>query len=151
MWPMLAGLYPFLGDVPLGFFVARDGSRSVPWKAQLPSGLVLAQELRGLDSVPVAVLYGPNTASSGEAVAVAFMGRPNTRSFGSSTAGLANANENIRLADGAMVYVMHAIDADRRGIVYGKQLDPDERITESESGGGTLQAALTWLHRACGR
>ena len=151
MWPMLAGLHPFLGDVPLGFFVARDGSRSVPWKAQLPSGFVLAQELRGLDSVPVAVLYGPNTASSGEAVAVAFMGRPNTRSLGSSTAGLANANENLRLADGATVYIMHALDADRRGTVYGKHLEPEDRITASGGGDATLQAALTWLHRACGR
>ena len=53
MWPMLAGLNPFLGDHDLGFFVSRDGSRSAAWKARLPSGFSLARDLRGLDSVPV--------------------------------------------------------------------------------------------------
>ena len=152
MWPMLAGLNPFLGDSPLGFFVARDGSRSAPWKARLPNGFSLARELRGLDSTPVAVLYGPNTASSGEAVAVAFVGRPNTRTFGSSTAGLANGNENIRLADGVTMLVMHALDADRHGTVYGNHVEPDERIGVSNAGGdATLQAAVTWLSRTCNR
>ena len=150
MWPMLAGLNPLLGDGPLGFFVARDGSRSTPWNARLPTGYSLAQQLRGLDSVPVAVLYGPNTGSSGEAVAIAFVNRPNTRSFGLSTAGFANANENLRLADGATVYVMHALDADRLGKVYGKQLEPDERIGASGGGDMTLQAASAWLQGVCG-
>ena len=152
MWPMLAGLNPFLGDGDLGFFVARDDSRSAPWKARLPNGFSLARDLRRLDSVPVAVLLGPNTASSGEAVAVAFIGRPNTRTFGSSTAGLANGNENLRLADGATMFIMHALDADRHGTVYGKHLDPDERIGGSDVGGDApLQAAIVWLHSTCGR
>ncbi len=150
MWPMLGGLHPFLGDGDLGFFVARDGTRSAPWKARVPNGLTLTPELRGLGSAPVAVLYGPYTASSGEAVAVAFVGRPNTRSFGTSTGGLANGNENLRLADGATMLVMHSLDADRRGKVYGKHVEPDERIDgSSASGGTTLQAAVAWLKGAC--
>jgi len=152
MWPMLAGLHPFLGDGALGFFVARDGSRSVPWKARLPNGVSLVDELRGLNALPVAVLYGPNTASSGEAVAVAFIGRQNTRTFGVSTAGFANGNENLRLADGATMLVMHALDADRHGTVYGTHVEPDERIDVSDAGGdATLRAAMTWLNRTCSR
>jgi len=152
MWPMLAGLNPFLGDGNLGFFVARDGSRSAPWKARLPNGFSLARDLRGLDSVPVAVLLGPNTASSGEAVAIAFIGRPNTRTFGASTAGLANGNENLRLADGATMLIMHALDADRHGTIYGKHVAPDERLGGSDAGGDApLQAAVAWLNGTCRR
>lgn len=150
MWPMLGGLNPFLGDGDLGAFVARDGTRSAPWRARLPSGVTVVPALRALDTAPVAVLYGPYTASSGEAVALAFVGRPNTRSFGTSTAGLANGNENLRLADGATMLVMHSLDADRRGKVYGKHVEPDERIDgSSASGGATLQAAVAWLKGAC--
>lgn len=152
MWPMLAGLNPLLGDGNLGFFVARDGSRSAPWKARLPSNFTLARDLQGLDSVPVAVLLGPNTASSGEAVAIAFVGRRNTRTFGARTAGLANGNENLRLADGATMFIMHALDADRQGTVYGKHVEPDERIGGSVAGGDApLNAAIAWLNGACHR
>lgn len=75
---MLAGLKPFLGDAPLGYFVTTSGEKSRPWKETLPiDHQDMAQP--DLSTIPVAVLIGPHTASSGEAVAIAFKGRPNTR------------------------------------------------------------------------
>ena len=51
----------------------------------------------------VAVLTGPHTASSGEAVAIAFRGRPHTRSFGATTAGATTSPNSYRLTDGATI------------------------------------------------
>ena len=75
MWPMLAGLKPFLGDEPLGMFVSWETS-SPPWKAGQLGGVDPPTSLRALEQAWVAVLTGPRTSSSGEAVTIAFKGRP---------------------------------------------------------------------------
>ena len=102
MWPMLAGLKPFLGSVGLGTFESPTGS-SAPWIAGQGVGLEPPKALAVLESSWVAVLTGPRTASSGEAVTIAFRGRPRTRSFGQPTAGLSTSNETFPLPDGAMI------------------------------------------------
>jgi len=157
MWPMLAGLKPFLGDEPLGTFVSRE-STSPPWKAGTAVGVEPAASLRALEQAWVAVLTGPRTASSGEAVTIAFKGRPRTRSFGQPTTGLSSGNETFPLPDGAMVLLTTAIEADRTGKQYGEKVDPDEIVPappgsappSSSSDDGTVAAATAWLKRSCG-
>ena len=114
MWPMLAGLKPFLGDEPLGTFVSRENT-SPPWRAGQAVAVEPPAGLRGLEQAWVAVLTGPRTASSGEAVTIAFKGRPHTRSFGQPTNGLSSANGTFPLPDGAMILLTTAIEADRTG------------------------------------
>lgn len=100
---------------------------------------ILAGDVAGIDAKPpkslsplvsawVAVLTGPRTASSGEAVAIAFRGRPDTRSFGLPTAGLSTANGTFPLPDGSMLLLTAAVDADRTGRKYRDKVDPDETI-----------------------
>ena len=156
MWPMLAGLKPFLGDQPLGTFVGRD-STSPPWKAGDSVAVTPPVSLRGLEQAWVAVLTGPRTASSGEAVAISFKGRPRTRSFGQPTAGLSSANETFPLPDGAMILLTVSIEADRTGKQYGEKVDPDEVIPAtpgnvaplSRTDDATIAAAKSWLMRSC--
>ena len=106
----------------------------------------------------VAVLTGPRTASSGEAVAISFKGRPRTRSFGQPTIGLSSANGTFPLPDGAMILLTTAIEADRTGKQYGEKVDPDEIVPAPAASAppansiddATMAAAIAWLRRSCG-
>ena len=157
MWPMLAGLKPFLGNEPLGTFVSRE-STSPPWRAGQAVGVEPPEALRVLEQAWVAVLTGPRTASSGEAVTIAFKGRPRTRSFGQPTNGLSSANGNFPLPDGAMILLTTAIEADRTGKQYGEKVDPDEIVPAPAAGAppataaddATMAVATAWLKRSCG-
>lgn len=152
MWPMLAGLKPFLGEAGLGSFVSPTGAGPM-WIAGQGVGADPPPALRALESAWVVVLTGPRTASSGEAVTIAFRERPHTRSFGLPTAGLSSSNHTYPLPDGAMILLTTAIDADRSGRRYGNTIDPDELV---ENGGNataidaTLLAATKWLKESSG-
>ena len=148
VWPMLAALKPLLGDAVLGTFEGPRGS-GTKWIAGSGVGADPPTSLKALQSAWVAVLTGPKTASSGEAIAVAFRGRPNTRSFGLPTAGLSTANRTFPLPDGDMIVLTTSVAVDRTGRRYGDKINPDERI---EAGGSTaavidatLDAAIKWL------
>ncbi|HJZ76591.1 MAG TPA: S41 family peptidase [Vicinamibacterales bacterium] len=149
MWPMLAGLKPFLGTVGLGTFESAEGS-SAPWIAGQGVDIEPPPALAVLESSWVAVLTGPRTASSGEAVAIAFRGRPRTRSFGQPTAGLSTANGTFPLPDGAMILLTTAVDADRTGRRYGDKIAPDEPVDAAGTDDTTLSAALQWLKQSSG-
>ena len=82
MWPMLLGLEPLLDGPTVGWFVDRAGGRSRwsvdPDAARIDDAVVAdgcrVHVRRRRDDCRIAVLAGPGTASSGEAVAVAFQG-----------------------------------------------------------------------------
>ena len=150
MWPMLAGLKPFLGSAGLGTFESPTGS-SPKWVAGQSVGVEPPPALGVLENAWVAVLTGPRTASSGEAVTIAFRGRPHTRSFGLPTAGLSTANGTFPLPDGAMILLTTAVEADRTGRKYGDKIDPDERVEAGTTAAGdaALAAATQWLGQRC--
>ncbi len=152
MWPMLAGIGPILGEGQVGAFVSPDGepvswtyAEGQAWEGDsLQSAVVGAAYELGHPSPPVAVLTGPRTSSSGEAIAVAFRGRPNTRSFGLATMGLSTANESYELSDGAWIFLAVSVFADRSGQLYGGTITPDEVVGKEEEE-LTLQTAVDWL------
>ena len=147
MWPMLGGLRPFLGEGGLGSFVSAQGS-SPPWHARDQVDIAPPLVLAPLESAYVAVLTGPRTGSSGEAVAIAFRGRARTRSFGGATAGLSTANRNFQLPDGSMLLITVSVDADRNGTRYGAGIEPDERIAPAigtDRPDPQLARAVQWL------
>ncbi len=132
MWPMLAGLFPLLGEASPGAFTDREG-KVTPWKIRGARECDLSQ-------APVAVLIGPRTASSGEMTAIAFIDRPNTRFFGQPSAGLATGNRPIFLPDGARVALTTTRVQDRSGRTL-EQVKPDE----AADGEAALEAATRWL------
>lgn len=145
MWPMLAGLRPLLGEAPLGSFVTGSGRGSM-WSARRAYNLPLEPALARLDSAHVAVLTGPRTASSGEAVTISFIGRPRTRSFGLPTAGLSTANNTFPLPDSSMIVLTVSVEADRNGVRYGGKINPDESVpVDSTAGDVQLSRAVAWL------
>ncbi|MEN5040050.1 S41 family peptidase [Stenotrophomonas sp. TWI1149] len=154
MWPMLLGLAPLLeeadGEAPrIGAFATADAERS--WSSH--DGAVWLEQKKLLDGgaavyrlrhpgAPVAVLFGPRTASSGEATALAFRGRANTRSFGQPTAGFSTGNRTERLPDGSALLVTGNVMVDRNGQGNGGRIAPDVVVGEGED---AAAAARDWL------
>ncbi len=155
MYPMIRGLSGLLGEGTLGYFVGRDGRE--PWNIGLSApGDARPRDLPGGVDAPVAVLAGPNTASSGEATLLSFVGRANTRTFGEPSYGLSTANQPFRLADGSALAITTAVMADRRGRVYGERVTPDEIVVSpshnAASNDEVAVEAAHWLdsQAACG-
>jgi len=150
MFPMLAGLRPLLGGAPLGSFRNARGEVQT-WQAGDEGIEAMRPKAPDLAQAKVAVLTGPHTASSGEAVAVAFRGRPHTRSFGEATAGMSTANAMYPLPDGSRIVLTTSVDLDRNGHAYGDKIQPDQIIpadTDGESD-AILAAASRWLAESC--
>jgi carboxyl-terminal processing protease len=148
MWPMLAGLQPFLGGGTVGTFEAPG--TSTKWVAGRAVGVEPSSGLSMLESAWVAVITGPRTVSSGEAVTVAFRGRPRTRSFGQPTGGLSTSNSGFPLPDGATLLLTTAVFADRNGHHYGAAIEPDEIVALRDGSDSALAAAVAWLRRSSG-
>jgi C-terminal processing protease CtpA/Prc len=147
MWPMLGGLRPFLGEVGLGSFVSPTSTKPL-WHARDQVDVRPPASLAALESANVAVLTGPKTASSGEAVAISFIGRPRTRSFGLPTAGLSTSNTDMKLPDGALILLTVAVETDRTGKRYGQEISPDEVVAAPATGAPNdpqIDRAVAWL------
>jgi hypothetical protein len=148
MWPMLNGLAPLLGQEPYGYFhnsnagettwTVSKGTTSGTDGVEPPA----PDDVKALGAVPVAVLIGPGTMSSGEFTAVAFRGRPNTMFFGGPTAGFVTANGTYELPDGAQLFVAQSWSSDRLHRPYRVAVVPDEN---TDAGQPTLDAGLAWL------
>ena len=154
MWPMLLGVEPLLRIPGAGIQVVgmlRGVGPNVPWESHDGTLMVKGRPMLGFGQagyrlrepgVPVAVLLGERTASSGEATALAFRGRPDSRSFGAPTAGFATSNSSIRLPDGTLFLLTDTLMADRNGVGDGGPIVPDQ-VTEGDA--ATLAAAGRWL------
>ncbi|WP_407835467.1 S41 family peptidase [Streptomyces sp. DSM 116496] len=154
MWGPLASAGRLLNDGDIGAFVESDGKRTA-WtlqdgtpKAHL--GTWGPAEPLGHPDPPVAVLTSKRTASAAEAVTIAFRGQPRTRSFGQPTRGVPTANDSHRLADGAMIILTQAREADRTGRIYDGPIPPDEELPDDtrnlgNSQDSTIEAATRWL------
>ena len=146
MYPMLSALSPLLDDGVLGKFEYADGHTTY-WGLKGGKGLESTDPIpdavaKKAAQMPVAVVLGPRTGSSGEFTAMSFKGRANTRFFGSSTAGYVTANDPMNLSDGAMITMTDGWGIDRTGKKYVDMVEPDE---STPYGGPTMDAATEWL------
>ncbi|MBX9667949.1 MAG: S41 family peptidase [Candidatus Obscuribacterales bacterium] len=163
MWPMLVGVGPLIGSGTLGFF--EYPNMNVAWfyengEAGVVNGLgkhanfKLDNSIADLRNVPVVVLIDGATASSGEAVTISFKGRANTCLIGSHTRGLSTNNENIKLPDGATLFLTTSGEADRNQVSYDSGIAPDITVEQSEIPLGAkndpgIRAAIAWLNTHC--
>lgn len=141
MWPMLRALEPLLGDGQVGSFVSPK--KTIPWFAAGPDRMAGGAD-SSLSGARIAVLIGPRTSSSGEAVAIAFHGRADTEFFGAPSSGHSTANGEFRLPDGSVMHLTTSVDADRHGLVFGDRVVPDHVFAASD-GDDVLKAASQWL------
>ncbi len=132
MWPMLAAIGGLAGEGILGYFVDRNAQK-VAWGYRqgasfYDQGTVyeVSQPAQTISpEVPVAVLIGDRTVSSGEITLISFLGRENIRVFGQATKGVPTANDMYLLEDDALLVLTCAITADRHGKKYETKIAPD--------------------------
>jgi hypothetical protein len=155
MWASLAGISSLLGGPRVGAFVGRTATTW--WFAEngqagidgVPAVDAQAPEPPRFDG-PVAVLIGPGTASSGEAVAVAFEGRARTRLFGAATMGYTNSGVGMHtLSDGTLFGIAETRNADRTGRVREGAILPDVQVQTPADDPAPPVEAIEWLlHQA---
>jgi carboxyl-terminal processing protease len=131
MAPMIAGLGPLFSAEKLGALIDVNGEgngwyyRRGRYYWDNDSGWTVSAPVQLRTTLPIAVLTGNQTGSSGEAVVISFAGNEKTRSFGQPTWGLTTGNGSFELEDGSQIFLASTIMADRNGNQYRKSINPD--------------------------
>lgn len=149
--PMQAGLAPLFAPGTFGYGVDRDGRRLDSMQTAAPLRLS-PRACAARVTLPLAVLVGPATASSGEILAIIARQQPGARTFGEPTAGFCNATEGF-VFGGGRGYLLLAVNyvADAGGRVYRKgRVTPDVYIKSADdydhlTTDPTVTAARQWL------
>ena len=143
MGPMISGLSALIPNGDVMHFVSRmTGDLPV----RLDNGQVIGGgssiEVNRKDKVdlPVAIILGEKTASSGEMTALAFAGLKNAKTFGKSTAGYTTINQKYELYDGAEMALTIGYSKDRQGKEYKDQKLEPEVTTED-----AINEAKSWI------
>ncbi len=161
LYPMLTGLRSLLGTGIIGYETTPDDSIARVWEMQGGNFVIqgyhttsLAEDSTiNLESVPVAILIGPVTKSSGSATAIAFKGRPRTTFIGESTAdGYTTSNGYFQFAPNLMMNFATTFVADRKMTIYRRIVYPDTTVILGDNfkdlaGDAKIKAAMEWLGR----
>lgn len=150
MAPMIAGLGPLFSEEKLGALIDVNGKSNAwyyeggrhfwdddsGWTVSVPTPLPVR--------LPIAVLTGSQTGSSGEAVTVSFIGNEKTKSFGQPTWGLTTGNGSFVMKDGSQIFLASTIMADRNGIEYRSSIKPDYPADSADSK-KRITSAVQWI------
>jgi len=106
------------------------------------------------DRLPVAVLIGPGTASSGEIMALSFSTRKNTRLFGEPTYGVANATNGFVIREkGYLLLTVSYLSDGKKKMLRQMTVQPDVLVNNSGDNfadplkDATVMEAMGWLRR----
>ena len=153
MYPMMLGLEQLLHEGKIGSFtdnvnwILKDNGfyldtailTSITPKCAIPD-----------KQIPVAILIGPATGSSGEFLAIAFKKRENTIFIGTETAGYVTATEGFEIREWVSLLLSTGYGRDRTGQIYDQPLSPDIYIKEPDSFNdlkkdAKVLAAMDWI------
>jgi C-terminal processing protease CtpA/Prc len=157
MFPMMLGLEQLLHDGKIGSFetkthenwIIKDNSfylDSINLTTITPKC-----SIRDTD-IPVAVLIGPGTGSSGEFLAISFKKRKNTVFVGSNTAGYVTSTKGFTINEAVSLLISTGYGRDREGQMYDQPLSPDIYVKGPESFNdlkkdNTVLKAIKWIKR----
>lgn len=155
MFPMLLGVEQLLPKGHLGSF--QDQTKE-EWSIKdhqfftdttmlssiIPKSSIMAEK------IPVVILTGPATGSSGEFFIIAFKGRKKTILLGTETAGYVTANSGFTINKFASLNLSTGYGVDRNGKVYKEALKPDILNNSLDnfnmvSSDEKVKAAIGWL------
>lgn len=154
MWETLKGLIgeenkTLLADA--GEKIIEEQEDSL-WKVYKPYGIP-ANPVKFRKNLPVAVLIGPGTASSGEIIAAGFLTRKKTKIFGEPSIGLANTTQGfiIQYKGYLLLTVANIATADRKPVKESVirphvEIKADDNYENPELD-PTVQAAMKWLRK----
>jgi carboxyl-terminal processing protease len=158
IWFMLPPLASLIGDGKIGGRKFIDGSPDdiTYIKEGKPFGNGQFYTIPNIScqlpnsNVPVVVLAGPATASSGEGVLLAFKGRPNTLIIGEQTEGYTTSNNTFQLYPNIYLHLATSYMQDRTGKFYTAGIQPDIEIKNGDDffeleNDLKVQQAIKWL------
>lgn len=106
------------------------------------------------DRVPVAVLIGPGTASSGEIMALSFTTRKHTKLFGEPTIGVANATNGFIIQEkGYLLLTVAYVTNAKKKLLTAMHVQPDVHIKNDGDNfteplkDATVVQAMDWLRK----
>lgn len=156
---MVAGLSPLLGDIYIGGGVNSDSIQTMTFK--LKNGNIFLNDYqmtsiqpkinRDLKNLPVAVIIGPATRSSGSILGIAFKGRPKTVFIGENTAnGYTTSNDYFPFGNNLFLNLSTTNSIDRNNKIYKDVVTPDIIIKGGDNfisikDDDKVKAALRWL------
>ncbi|MBD1208285.1 MAG: hypothetical protein H9535_07645 [Ignavibacteria bacterium] len=137
--PMLAGIASLLCDGILGGFVNSDGKTSEVF--ELRNGQLFINDNQEVTvsrifkqncQLPMAVLIGSSTGSSGEVTAIVLTGRSTTKFFGQPTFGMANSTQGFYLSN-KQIYILltTAQLKNSKGKKFNNRVLPDQTFKHS--------------------
>lgn len=149
MYPMIAGIGPLIDNGTLGHFINSKNKVNYHWfyeNGKCGSGNETIINVKDYyipknRNLKIAVLIGPQTASSGEMTTVSFIGKSNTKLFGQPTAGLTSANQGYKLSDHSTLYLAASTVSDRNNKKYLQNILPNV-ICEDEQ---IMELAENWI------
>ncbi|PWK80154.1 peptidase S41-like protein [Mucilaginibacter oryzae] len=161
MYAMIGGLSNLFEPGKLGSFIYPGTKAEENWNVNSINGVdkvysgpdtpcTINRRGKALYRLKVAVLTGPYTCSSGEALAISFKGRGNTRFIGENTGGYTTSNVSFQFTNEIGVFVASAVEADRLGRAYPDHVQPDDELTGGDDFDNLnndlkVRAALQWL------
>ncbi len=162
--PMIAGIGPLLQESnkayytdamhkPVSEFYYQDGCYYAHKVGEPDTIPLLKSQINYKlkdDTLPIAVLIGPGSASAAEGVATLLAGEPNVKMFGEKTAGLTTGNKFFVLSDNAVLNLTTGYLANRHRVVYERGIAPNIHIEADDNQGSTedivQQGALEWIN-----
>lgn len=156
MYPMIAGIIPFLRQGVFASTVDRNNQKKDWWvdENSIYEGTKKITQLKhnclpDLSSSKIVVLTSEITGSSGEITALSLSKRPNTYFIGEKSAGYMTSNELFRLPFGTFLLLTNAYEADRDGQII-KFIKPDLYLKEGDnfndlSKDSKVTEAIKWL------
>ena len=156
MHPMILGLEQLLTDGKLGSFKTNKIENWILKENGFYVDSSLISKITpscnyNVQQIPIVMLVGKYTASSGECLIIAFKGRKKTILLGTETAGYVTVNNGFKINDSAFMNLAIGYNADRNSNVYKKSIKPDiflksiDKFNDLEND-EKVKAALKWLH-----
>lgn len=152
-YPMIAGLGAFLGNEYVVFETGPEGEIVRRWHLEegnlfindFQVTQIKTRKLPDMSRVPMVVLTGPVTISSGFVAAVAFRGRVNTILMGEeSVSGYTTSNGYFEFPPNLTMNFSTNYIADRDKNIYPQKLTPDLIINQTEDQ-ELINKAKEWL------
>jgi carboxyl-terminal processing protease len=155
MYPMILGLEQLLHEGTLGSFETMDKQKWIIRDNNFYLDTTLMTSIIPKCSIPktnipVAVLIGQGTGSSGEFLAISFKKRENTIFIGSNTAGYVTSTKGFQINEAVFILLAIGYGRDRQGQIYEDALTPDIYNNEPDSFNDVkndkkVVAAMKWI------
>jgi carboxyl-terminal processing protease len=130
MYPMILGLEQLLRNGKLGSFESKNASNWILKDNAFYFDTIILNSITPKCSIPnknipVAVLIGSGTGSSGEFLTIAFKKRKNTIFIGTKTAGYITTTQGFQINDAVYLLLSTGYGKDRTGQSYKDSISPD--------------------------